>query len=45
MSDQWMDRLSDYLDGELDEGERVALEAHLRTCPDCSAVVLSLIHI
>jgi anti-sigma factor RsiW len=42
MSDQWMERLSDYLDGELDNGERVALEAHLQTCPDCSAAVADL---
>jgi anti-sigma factor RsiW len=42
MSDQWMDRLSEYLDGELDDGERVALEAHLQTCADCAAVVADL---
>ena len=42
MSDQWMNRLSDYLDGELDDGERVALEAHLQTCSDCAEVVADL---
>ena len=42
MSDQWMDRLSEYLDGELAEGERMALEAHLQTCPECTAVVADL---
>jgi anti-sigma factor RsiW len=42
MSDRWMDRLSDYLDGELDEGERVTLEAHLQTCADCAAVLADL---
>lgn len=42
MSDQWTDRLSEYLDGELSEGERVALEAHLQTCTDCSALLTDL---
>ena len=32
MSDRWIDRLSDYLDGEL-PAERAALEAHLETAP------------
>jgi len=40
--DQWTDRLSDYLDGELTEGDRVALDAHLQTCAECSAVVSEL---
>jgi anti-sigma factor RsiW len=35
MSDQWTDRLSEYLDGELAAAERAALEAHLDGCPDC----------
>ena len=26
MSDQWTNRLSEYLDGELTDGERIALE-------------------
>lgn len=42
MNDQWTDRLSEYLDGELDDAERVALEAHLATCADCSAVLTDL---
>ena len=42
MSDQWMDRLSDYLDGELPDGERIALEAHLPGCAECSAVLADL---
>ena len=42
MNDQWTDRLSEYLDGELDEAERVALEAHLATCADCTAVLADL---
>jgi anti-sigma factor RsiW len=39
MSDLWTDRLSEYLDGELPEGERIALEAHLQTCSECSALI------
>jgi anti-sigma factor RsiW len=42
MSDQWMDRLSDYLDGELPDGERIALEAHLQGCGECSAILADL---
>jgi anti-sigma factor RsiW len=42
MSDQWTDRLSEYLDGELTEGERVALEAHLQECRACSGVLRDL---
>jgi hypothetical protein len=37
MSDQWSDRLSDYLDGELPDNERIALEAHVQSCQECSA--------
>ena len=40
--DPWIDRLSEYLDGELPEWERLALESHLESCPDCSAVVSDL---
>ena len=42
MNDQWTDRLSEYLDGELDDTERMALEAHLATCADCTAVLADL---
>ena len=42
MNDQWTDRLSEYLDGELDDAERTALEAHLATCADCTAVLADL---
>lgn len=42
MSDRWMERLSEYLDGELPVSDRVALEAHLHTCTDCSAVLADL---
>jgi anti-sigma factor RsiW len=39
MSDRWMERLSEYLDGELPASDRAALEAHLETCDDCSALL------
>ena len=39
MSDQWTNRLSEYLDGELDSTERAALEAHLATCGQCYATL------
>jgi anti-sigma factor RsiW len=35
MNDQWTDRLSEYLDGELAAPERAALETHLATCDPC----------
>jgi anti-sigma factor RsiW len=39
MNDQWTNRLSDYIDGELDSTERAALEAHLATCGQCYATL------
>jgi len=39
MSDIWRDRLSEYLDDDLAEGERVELEAHLVDCAECRATV------
>jgi hypothetical protein len=42
MSDQWTDRLSEYLDDELPPAERAALEAHLRHCVACGAVLADL---
>lgn len=42
MTDTWTDRLSDYVDGELPETERVALEQHLAACSDCRGTLLDL---
>ncbi len=36
MSDRWTDRLSEYIDGELNAGERRELEGHLAKCGECS---------
>ncbi len=42
MSDQWMDRLSEYLDDELEQSQRIALEAHLTECAACTATLADL---
>ena len=42
MSDQWTDRLSEYLDGELPPDQRAEIEAHLRHCVPCGAVLADL---
>lgn len=42
MNDQWTDRLSEYLDGELDEAERAALETHLAGCTECMTILAEL---
>jgi hypothetical protein len=42
MSDQWTDRLSEYLDDELTAEDRAELEAHLRGCVKCGAVLADL---
>ena len=42
MNDLWTNRLSEYLDGELDNTERAALEAHLATCGQCYATLADL---
>jgi anti-sigma factor RsiW len=42
MTDQWADRLSDYLDGHLAAAERAALEAHLPDCAGCRATLAEL---
>jgi anti-sigma factor RsiW len=40
--DPWMDRLSEYIDGELPDWERMALESHLEGCQECSVIVSDL---
>jgi len=35
MHDTWTDRLSEYLDDELTDGERLELESHLAACAEC----------
>lgn len=42
MTDQWTDRLSEYLDGELPEALRAEVEAHLMHCARCGAVLADL---
>ena len=42
MNDQWTDRLSDYLDGDLDAEERTGLEAHLMGCENCRETLAGL---
>src|SRR5439155_1108779 len=40
--DQWTDRFSEYLDGDLGIAERAALEAHVASCPACEAILAEL---
>jgi RNA polymerase sigma-70 factor (ECF subfamily) len=35
--------VGDYLDGELDDGARRLVDAHLRTCPTCPPLVAALV--
>src|SRR5688572_20172321 len=37
MTDTWTDKLSEYVDGDLDAETRQALDAHLLTCASCRA--------
>ncbi len=39
MSDNWTERLSEYIDATLPEGERAALESHLAACAECRATL------
>ncbi len=39
MDDQWTSRLSEYLDAELNDRERHALETHLASCAECRATL------
>lgn len=40
--DPWLERLSEYLDGALDDAEREALEVHLGHCLECRATLEEL---
>ncbi len=42
MHEEWTDKLSEYLDGELADAERYAVESHLAGCPTCAAVLEDL---
>ena len=42
MTDPWIDRLSEYLDGELEAAERAALERHLASCEECASTLAEL---
>ncbi len=42
MHEEWTDKLSDYLDGELSAEEHGAVAAHLRSCAACTAVLNDL---
>jgi anti-sigma factor RsiW len=42
LHEEWTDRLSEYLDGELTEGERASVEAHLKECRECTDVLNDL---
>jgi len=42
MHEEWTDKLSDLLDGELTPAEQRAVEAHLRGCAACTAVLEDL---
>ena len=42
MHDIGTERLSEYLDGEMEHADRQALEAHLRECAECAAILADL---
>jgi hypothetical protein len=42
MTDTWIDRLSEYVDDELTPAERAALEAHVRSCRECTTALAEL---
>jgi hypothetical protein len=42
MHEEWTDKLSEYLDGELPPDERYAVESHLAGCDQCAAVLEDL---
>jgi anti-sigma factor RsiW len=43
--DPWTDRLSEYLDDDLDPAERVAAERHLASCESCRTCLEELRHV
>ena len=45
MADEWQSKLDPYLDGELSGEDMRALDAHVRSCPSCSAEVLSRVQL
>jgi anti-sigma factor RsiW len=42
MTDPWIDRLSDYIDGDMSVAERIELEDHLARCAECSDTLVGL---
>jgi Putative zinc-finger len=42
MHEEWVEKLSEYLDGELADGEREAVESHLAGCAACARVLADL---
>lgn len=42
MTDQWTDRLSEFVDGDLDAATTAAAEAHLAVCTTCAETVAEL---
>ncbi|MGH7470993.1 MAG: anti-sigma factor family protein [Longimicrobiales bacterium] len=42
MQDRWIDRLSEFLDGQLTEREAVELEWHLQSCLECRRTLAEL---
>ena len=45
ISDPWTAKLSDYVDGDLSEGERAAFERHLVACPACTSALAGLLRV
>jgi hypothetical protein len=42
MADIWTDRLSDYIDGELNDADIAELESHLTSCEECRSTAQQL---
>ena len=42
MTHEWADRLSEYLDGELNARERAGVEAHVKGCAECARTLAEL---